>query len=177
MSIETAATTSLQLAERWQGAARSLLVISALTLSGCGGESTSVSEEMVFEGGLTVDMTECMERFADKGVFGDKDVRASFTYDISALGQNAVNDFWGGNPSVDGAHRGVIVEGDDVDAGLSDFLDADPQDDTEMFEGGDVTLLRVNEAEAPFSDALRAGCGRLREGVTIRQVQFSRGKN
>lgn len=154
-----------------------ILLLPALALAGCGSESTTTSEEVVFEGELTADMTECMERFADRGVFGEEDVRASFTYDISALGPDAVNTFWGGDPSVDGVYRGMIVEGDDVEAGLNDYLKADPKDDAEMFEGGDIRMLRVNQPEMSFANALRKGCGRLREGVTIRQVQFSRGKN
>lgn len=117
---------------------------------------------------------QCMEKFADRGkVWGSDQVKASFIYDISALEGDKAHAFWGGDPAEYGQHTAKIVEGEAGEA-EKEFLDAEPVGSTELFQAGDTALMRVNDPAALFDTALRRGCDRLREGVTVKQVTFSK---
>ncbi|MDP4539321.1 hypothetical protein Q9K01_06770 [Qipengyuania sp. DY56-A-20] len=155
----------------------SLLVIGAgLALYGCGDAETSRSEQVSFGGERPASVSECLERLAEGGeIWGEESVRASFVYDVSALGPDAVKQF--AKRSIEGGRHSMAVHhGEASDQALKNFLDRTPEGDTEMFGTDDLVLLRVNDAMArPFDAALRTGCQRLREGVTIRQYTFSRG--
>jgi hypothetical protein len=116
---------------------------------------------------------QCMERFADRGVWGTDQVKSSFVYDISALEGEPAHAFWGGDPAEFGQHTAKIVEGEAEDA-EKQFLEGEPVGSTELFQAGDLVLMRVNDPAALFDTALRRGCDRLREGVTVKQVTFSK---
>ena len=64
---------------------------------------------------------------------------------------------------------------DDSGSALEAFLSSSDGSDTAFFQSGDVLLFRVSDVPAPYSDVVRTGCARLREGVSVRQVTFEQG--
>ncbi len=154
---------------------RLILVIAVALAIGACGERVSRSETTSPDE-LVGDAADCVERFAGGSKsWGERPVRASFFYDVASLGKKANLTFLGkGDPADDGAHRTVIAM-DDAGSALEDFLSSSDHSDTAFFRSGDVLLFRVNDGPAPYSDVLRTGCARLREGVSIRQVTFEQG--
>ncbi len=117
---------------------------------------------------------QCIEKFAERGeVWGSDQVKSSFVYDISALEGEPAHAFWGGDPAEYGQHTAKIVEGEAGEA-EKEFLDSAPVGSTELFQAENVVLMWVNDPAALFDTALRRGCDRLREGVTVKQVTFSK---
>ena len=158
-----------------------ILAIAALalpltfSLTACEREPSRVETTTLEE--PSAETAECMAKFADRGTWGDDDVDASFVYDIGALDGDQVVAFWGGDPSEVGQHSAKIVESEseaDGEEVQKEFLDSEPAGDTEVFRNGETVLMRVNDPSAGFEEALKRGCERLRDGVTIKQVTFAR---
>ena len=132
-------------------------------------ETTTLSDS-------ATEVAECVERFADRGVWGDGNVRASFVYDVTELGLDGIEAMWDAQPEEGGKHSMTIHTGGGGNRALERFLKSDPKGDTEAFGMDGVALIRVNyDAADSFEEALRTGCERLRDGVSIKQVTFSRG--
>ena len=156
----------------------SILVIGfALALAGCESKSESRTETTTIREPDEQTHEECIERFS-KGaeVWVNRAAKASFVYDISDLSGDKVRNFWGKSPEEGGKHTGTAHTGGGAGAAVKEFLEREPIGDTEMIMAGGLTLIRVNDAPASFEEAVRGGCERLREDVSIRQVTFSEGK-
>lgn len=159
----------------------SILAIGAgLILAACGDSgTTSRSETTTVKEPATATVADCIERFSSgRDVWGDDKVRASFVYDISELGPDGLKQFWRESPDSDGQHSVTNQMGDGSEEALESFLKSDPKGDTEVFGTDDMSIIRINDAPAAsFDEALRTGCERLRDGVTVRQVTFSQGNS
>lgn len=152
-------------------AAMWLLPVASLTLSACEKEPARTETTTLAE--PSDQKAQCMEKFADRGVWGSDQVKSSFVYDISALEGEPAHAFWGGDPAEYGQHTAKIIEGEAGEA-QQEFLDSEAVGSTELFQAGDTILMRVNDPAALFDTALRRGCDRLREGVTVKQATFSK---
>ena len=159
------------------GAISILLGGAAMTSAGCDASHTSRSENTAFGSSAPGSVSDCAEKFAAGGeVWGDNPIGASFVYDVTEVeGLGTNGQFWQRKPGDEGTHSVIIHNGDGAAQAVEDFLKSTPSGDSETFSSESISLVRVNEApEAKFQEALRKGCERLRDGVTIRQVTFFR---
>tara|TARA_R110002072_G_scaffold138109_2_gene281124 strand:+ start:16146 stop:16649 length:504 start_codon:yes stop_codon:yes gene_type:complete len=157
------------------GAVSILLGGAAMTSAGCDASHTSRSENTAFGSSAPGSVSDCAEKFAAGGeVWGDNPIGASFVYDVTEIRDlEADGQFWQREPGDEGTHSVTIHNGDGGAQAVEDFLKSPPTGDSETFSSERISLVRVNEApEAKFEEALRRGCERLRDGVTIRQVTF-----
>lgn len=155
-----------------------LAITAALALSACGDNgTTNRSETTTLKEPATATVGECLERFANgRDVWGDTKVKASFVYEVQDFDMMKAEAFWGDNPEADGKHSVTTHNGEGGNEALEEFLKSDPKGDTELFSAEGVSLIRINDGPSEnFEAALRTGCERLREGVTVRQVTFSQG--
>ncbi len=146
-----------------------------MTLVGCDASQTSSSESTTFGASSLDSVSDCIEKFATGGeVWGASPVRASFVYDLTEATELENDDqVWKRQPGAEGTHSVTIHNGDGSAKAAEEFLKSTPKGNIETFSSDSLSLVRVNDTtEARFEGALRLGCERLRDGVTIRQVTF-----
>jgi len=154
-----------------------LAITTSLSVSGCGEATTSRSEQVSFNDQGPTSVAECIDKLAKGGeIWGEGSVRATLVYDVTDLGLSGAKQFGKRSPNGNGELSITIHQGEALEGAVNDFLQRTPKGDTELFAADDLILLRINDdAASPFDAALRTGCERLRDGVTIRQYTFSRG--
>ncbi|GAB5347661.1 hypothetical protein [Alteriqipengyuania sp. 357] len=133
--------------------------------------TTTITSNRNFDTDDVVTEDQCLERLKSQTFSSPEEaVDASFTYEITALGDGAIERFWGSNPAKSGKHSVVVVEGASDGFNEQEFLESEPEGDTEVFRTNDMTLFRVNSSQkVSFTQAIGAGCKRLRDGISLRR--------
>ena len=149
------------------------LVIVA-SLSACSENAfstTTVTSSRNFDADEVVTEKQCLEKLESQTVSSpEAPVEVSFTYDITALGDGAIERFWGSNPAEGGEHTVIIVEGVNDGSNEQMFLESEPEGNTEVLTVDDITLFRVNSSrQESLSQAISAGCKQLRDGIALRR--------
>lgn len=151
----------------------SILVIGAsLTLVACGGQEVSRSETTELAE-PTTEVSECIAKFSrGKALWSAKPVRASFVYDASDYDDEPMSFFE--NVTDSGAPDTVVAVTGHSQNAVNDFLATSGETETAVLMAEETILFRVTSGPDEFDALLEQGCGRLSEGVAIKQVTFSR---